>query len=1051
MLRGRSKPILRLFSALVILGVLISGTSLAQAQSGPPRSSRPVPAGIGDLATLDRASVTSKVRSDLAAATGPVQVVVRLSQKPVAKASDQAAQGAAIVAEQDAVLARIRQIDAGARVLGRTKILLNAVMIELDAAHLATLATDLRVVTINPIVNLELDLSETVPYIGATPAVQSSVNGGAGVSVAVLDSGIDYTHVAFGGAGTDAAYEAAYGTSTTDPRNTTRDGLFPTAKVVNGYDFVGESWPNGPLAPDEDPIDFEGHGTHVGDIIAGAQGVAPGASLLAVKVCSAVASSCSGVALLQGMDFIADPNQDGNTDDHVDIVNMSLGSSYGDNFFDDLSTAVQNATDLGVLTVASAGNSADRPYITGTPAAAPSALSVAQTQVPSAKTYPLVINSPASIAGSYKNTATVDWAPIGVGFTGDVVYIGRACPGDALLANPTGKVALADRGGCPVSLKTDAAASAGAIGVLIGLVAPGDPPSFSFGGGANLVPTLIITQGDANRIKANINAPVNVTVSDATALALVGSMVNSSSRGPAMGKNFPDNDNIYGYQFGQLIKPEIGAPGASVSAEVGTGTGTTAFGGTSGAAPMVSGAAALLIASTDWDLPPREVKARLMNTAETTIFTNPATLPGVLAPITRIGGGEVRVDKAISAGAAAWELAGAGASLSFGFVDVNRPLVRIRRTVEVKNYTGRTISYDIGSNFRFADDELNGAVSIKPSRSRIRVPAYSSRYFVVTLEVDGTKLRPWTMNSGVAGGRTTELDQLEYDGYLNLTDGNNSSNNLHLAWQVLPRLSPQVKAPAAVKFKDGLASAKLVNKGVGAGSYTPLSLIGENPVKPVAGAQGSQTPNVTARYLGTATFPVPTSFCSSGLLAQFGVQTWVPLTHANYPISLDLYLDTDRDGDDDFNIFTSEIGTFASDGRNAVFAGPVVGAKTAIFLTQHGTNSGALVLTVCGEQIGLTSADAGKLVDVRLETFENYFIGVVTSEIEGTMGVLAERYLATDAAFTTIIDVVDVAAKSSTPFGIVDFGAFGTSPTETGLLLLNTSGGATEALVIRAR
>ena len=34
-----------------------------------------------------------------------------------------------------------------------------------------------------------------------------------------------------------------------------REGLFPTAKVVEGYDFVGEAWPDGELAPDEDPID----------------------------------------------------------------------------------------------------------------------------------------------------------------------------------------------------------------------------------------------------------------------------------------------------------------------------------------------------------------------------------------------------------------------------------------------------------------------------------------------------------------------------------------------------------------------------------------------------------------------------------------------------------------------------------------------------------------------------------------------------------------------------------------------------------------------------
>jgi hypothetical protein len=46
--------------------------------------------------------------------------------------------------------------------------------------------------------------------------------------------------------------------------------------------------------------------------------------------------------------------------------------------------AVEGATALGILTVASAGNSADKPYIVGTPSATPSALSVAQTQVPSA-------------------------------------------------------------------------------------------------------------------------------------------------------------------------------------------------------------------------------------------------------------------------------------------------------------------------------------------------------------------------------------------------------------------------------------------------------------------------------------------------------------------------------------------------------------------------------------------------------------------------------------------------------------------------------------------
>ena len=85
------------------------------------------------------------------------------------------------------------------------------------------------------------------------------------------------------------------------------------------------------------------------------------------------------------MDYALDPNGDGVTDDHVDVINMSLGSDYGQAFDDDLSLAVENATDVGVLTVSSAGNGSDKPYVSGTPAATPSALSVAQTAVPSAE------------------------------------------------------------------------------------------------------------------------------------------------------------------------------------------------------------------------------------------------------------------------------------------------------------------------------------------------------------------------------------------------------------------------------------------------------------------------------------------------------------------------------------------------------------------------------------------------------------------------------------------------------------------------------------------
>ena len=91
------------------------------------------------------------------------------------------------------------------------------------------------------------------------------------------------------------------------------------------------------------------------------------------------------------------------------------------------------------------------------------------------------------------------------------------------------------------------------------------------------IPGFMINLADANVLRAG-NAVVRF--SPTGMLSLAGSLASTSSRGP----RFDDN----------IVKPEIGAPGASVSAMSGSFTGTAAFGGTSGAAPMVTGAAAIL-------------------------------------------------------------------------------------------------------------------------------------------------------------------------------------------------------------------------------------------------------------------------------------------------------------------------------------------------------------------------------------------------------------------------------------------------------------------------
>ena len=982
------------------------------------------------------------VGSPVGAAGNTVNAVVRLADPPLAVAYKQAGgmnqgQQQAYVKslrdKQDALKGRLNGL--GARQLASLTKALNAVVVSVDAAKLKDVAALPGVDSVQPIGDYQLDLSETVPYIGAK-AVQDAGFDGTGVKVAVLDTGVDYTHQDLGGPGTAAAYTAAYGTTTADPRNTTRDGLFPTSKVIAGTDFVGEKW-NGtatspPLANDDDPIDCGpsaipspcagGHGSHVSDIIGGvgpAKGVAPGAKLIAIKVCSSVSSACSGVALLEGVDFALDPNGDGDISDRANVMNLSLGSNYGQRE-DDLSAALSNAVGLGVVVAAAAGNAGDRPYIVSSPSTAQGVISVAQTQVPSAAAFFLHVNSPAAIAGDYKNTETVGWAPIGGGFTGDVAYVGRGCPAgsispgsaaDPYLASPAGKVALIDRGACAVSLKVDRAAKAGAIGVLIGLVAPGDPVSFSFGGGDTFVPTLILTQATANLIKANIAAPVNVTVGPQFKTPLVGSMVSSSARGPSVSEN--------------AIKPDIGAPGASVSAEAGTGTGTTSFGGTSGATPMIAGSAALLLDAHP-GLSPAEVKSLLMNTAETNIQINPALSPGVLAPITRIGGGEVRVDRAVASKTAAWDADAAVGSLSFGYDAVSGSKTYVKKLV-VRNYDSVGHTYTVTPSFRYSGD-ATGAVSLD-APSTVAVGANSSKQISVQLKVDPSKLPVWSLNGGSRGGDGFRLQDVEFDGYITLNGGAN--NTVHVAWQYLPHRAADVHAASTnVALSGGTGQVQLQNSsGALAGRTEVFSLTGASPKigtgflpKPGDNFAVIDLESVGARLvsIGGGQFGV-----------QFGIDTWGRRSVATYPAEFDVYIDSNRDGTPDFIVFNSENGGFGVTGQDVVSVfnvatGTVVGT---FFFADADLDSGNAILTAPLSAVGLTP---GTKFDFSVFAFDNYFTGFLTDAIQNmTYTLSTPRFVGSG------IPATGVPAGGSSTLAIQSVAGGDTaSPSQTGLLLL---------------
>jgi len=182
----------------------------------------------------------------------------------------------------------------------------------------------------------ELVLSDSVPLINADDVWRLDEDGnnceetgkecltGKGVSIGIIDTGVDYTHGDLGG---------CFGEG---------------CKVVDGYDFAND---------DEDPMDERGHGTHVAATAAGdgvLKGVAPDAEIYAYKVFRSSGGAKEGWTI-SAIERAVDPNNDGDFSDSLDIISMSLGDSRKE--YSPLVEAVDNAVDSGVIAVVAAGNS----------------------------------------------------------------------------------------------------------------------------------------------------------------------------------------------------------------------------------------------------------------------------------------------------------------------------------------------------------------------------------------------------------------------------------------------------------------------------------------------------------------------------------------------------------------------------------------------------------------------------------------------------------------------------------------------------------------------
>ena len=205
------------FLASTVLGAMVASPIL-NATAGPALE-------IPDVSGLavSGAQGHSKVDRSRFPSSGSVDIVVQLSEAPLALANgenshrlggvmnrnEQIAHSAKVHEQQDGLLSKI--VALGGTEIGRVRIAYNAAIVRVDASKLEAVAALPGVMTVRPVGEYKLSLSETVPYIGAS-VVQAVGLDGIGVIVAVLDSGVDYTHRNLGGPGTTAAYEAAYGT-----------------------------------------------------------------------------------------------------------------------------------------------------------------------------------------------------------------------------------------------------------------------------------------------------------------------------------------------------------------------------------------------------------------------------------------------------------------------------------------------------------------------------------------------------------------------------------------------------------------------------------------------------------------------------------------------------------------------------------------------------------------------------------------------------------------------------------------------------------------------